>query len=52
VFRGNLTITISSWDSVTTDNQTMTGTFTLTWTAAGVSGSARTGVSLRGFERP
>lgn len=48
-FRAGVTISISisSWDSLTADNLTMTGQFTLTWTAAG--GAARTQVELRDF---
>lgn len=51
VSRGGITTTISTWESLTTDNQSMSGTFTLTWRAAGVPGSATTGVALRNFQR-
>lgn len=50
VFQGGVSITISSWQSMTTENTTMTGRFTLTWAAPG--GSARTEVELRNFRRP
>ena len=49
VFLGGVTTSISDWDSVTSDNQTMTGGFTLNWSAAG--GAARTRVELRNFRR-
>jgi hypothetical protein len=52
VTRGGITTTISSWETVTTDNQAMTGDFTLTWTTRGVPGNARTVVTLRNFRRP
>lgn len=44
-------IEVSSWRSVSTDNRTMTGSFTLTWRAAGVNGSAQTTVDLRNFTK-
>ncbi len=51
VFRGGVTTTISSWESLTTDNQSMSGAFTLTWRASGLSGSAATRVRLRNFQK-
>ena len=51
VFLGGITTTISSWESLSTDNQSMSGTFTLTWRATGVSGSATTRVTLQNFRR-
>lgn len=49
--QSGVTITIKSWQSISTDNQSMTGTFALTWTIAGQAGSAETGVELRGFTK-
>lgn len=42
-----LDITISDWETVTTDNQRMTGRFTLAFRAAGLQGSVRFGGELR-----
>jgi len=47
VFQGGVAISISAWDSLSTDNANMTGRFTLTWSASG--GAARTEVELRSF---
>ena len=46
-----VTVTISAWQSVTADNKTMTGTFTLTWTIPGAPGSAETDVTLQNFTK-
>ncbi len=51
VFRGGVTTTISSWESKTTDNLSMSGSFTLTWRASGLPGSATTRVTLRNFQK-
>jgi hypothetical protein len=51
VIRGGITTTISSWESLTTDNLSMSGSFTLTWRASGLSGSATTRVTLRNFQK-
>ncbi len=50
VHRGDVTTSISSWESTTTDNAVMTGGFTLTWTAS-VPGQATTKVTLRDFRK-
>ena len=47
VFQGGVAISISAWESLSTDNANMTGRFTLTWSAPG--GAARTEVELSGF---
>lgn len=49
--QSGVTVTIGSWDSMTTDNRTMTGSFTLTWTVPNVSGSGQTGVDLQSFTK-
>ncbi|MBP7568729.1 MAG: Ig-like domain-containing protein [Acidobacteria bacterium] len=50
VHRGDVTTTISSWESTTADNAVMTGGFTLTW-KAGLPGQATTEVTLRNFRK-
>jgi Bacterial Ig-like domain (group 2) len=42
-----LQVAVSDWQSVTTDNQRMTGRFTITLTANGIPGSIRVGGDLR-----
>jgi hypothetical protein len=49
--QSGVTIEIVSWQTVTTDNQQMTGTFTLKWTPTGVNGSAQTVVVLQNFRK-
>lgn len=46
-YQAGATITIAEWQASTTDNQRMTGRFTLVWTVPGLSGSARTEVEIR-----
>jgi hypothetical protein len=50
-FQSGVRIEIVSWQTVTTDNRTMTGTFTLRWTTDGRSGSAQTVIALRNFAK-
>jgi hypothetical protein len=50
-FQGGVRIEITSWQSTTTDNRTMTGSFTLRWTAEGRTGSAETRVDMRNFAK-
>lgn len=47
--QNGVTIEISSWQTKTTDNRAMTGTFTLTWRPA--SGSAQTAIALQNFTK-
>ena len=47
--QNGVTIEISSWQTRTTDNRTMTGTFTLTWRPA--NGSAQTTITLQNFRK-
>lgn len=49
--QNGVTVTISSWQTLTTDNKNMTGTFALTWTTAGRNGSAQTTIELRNFTK-
>lgn len=49
--QSGVTIKISSWQTRTTDNTTMTGTFVLTWTVTGLSGQGQTTVSLQNFTK-
>jgi hypothetical protein len=49
--QSGVTIEIVSWQTVTVDNQSMTGTFTLKWSPAGVAGSAQTVVVLQNFRK-
>lgn len=49
--QNGVTIDITAWQTVTTDNRTMTGTFTLTWRTTGRSGSAQTNIELRSFTK-
>jgi hypothetical protein len=47
--QNGVSIEISSWQTKTTDNRAMTGTFTLTWRPA--AGSAQTTISLQNFTK-
>jgi hypothetical protein len=49
--QSGVTIKISSWSTRTTDNISKAGTFVLTWTISGVSGSGQTTVSLQSFTK-
>jgi hypothetical protein len=44
-------IEITLWQTVTFDNRTMTGSFTLKWTTSGKSGSAQTTANLQNFTK-
>jgi hypothetical protein len=48
-FQNGVTIEVSSWQTRTTDNRIMTGTFTLTWRPG--SGSAQTTITLQNFTK-
>lgn len=48
--QSGVTVTITSWRSISTDNSTMTGTFTLAW-AVGGAGQAQTTVDLQNFTK-
>jgi len=50
-FQSGVRIEIASWQTVTSDNRAMTGTFTLRWTTDGRSGSAQTVIDLRNFTK-
>lgn len=50
-FQSGVRIEIASWQSTTTDNRTMTGNFSLTWTVPGRSGSAQTDIALQNFTK-
>jgi hypothetical protein len=47
--QNGVTIEITSWQTITTDNRTMTGAFSLTWRPP--SGSAQTGITLQSFTK-
>lgn len=49
--QSGVTIEIGAWQSATTDNRLMTGTFTLTWRVPGRSGSGQTDVEMRNFTK-
>jgi hypothetical protein len=49
--QSGVTIDISAWQTTTTDNRAMTGTFVLTWTVPNRSGSARTDLVLQTFTK-
>jgi hypothetical protein len=49
--QSGVTIEISAWRTVTTDNRTMTGTFTLTWHAPNRTGTAQTVIALQNFTK-
>ena len=49
--QGGVRIEITSWQSTTTDNRAMAGTFTLRWTVDGRNGWAETRVEMRDFSK-
>ena len=47
VYQGPAKIDVTNWQSISTDNRTMTGHFSLVWTVPGLAGSARVDVEIR-----